>query len=162
MGACAQEDAPEPEAAPSTGETKKAGKDKERDPADGDATDPGAGASNLADVAEDLANQNRGAIEPRNEPVLGGDVSWPQCPRAWASRRGAARPADAPRLAEFVIIGLTNGPGFTPNPCLADQVAWVRERGLMAAAYAVTSYPDAATLGSTAGGPFDGDTTSGR
>ena len=24
--------------------------------------------------------------------------------------------------ARYVIIGLTNGPGFYPNPCLASQV----------------------------------------
>src|SRR5918994_3028712 len=147
VGACAQEDAAEPEAAPSKGETKKPGKDKEPGPADGDATDPGAGASNLADVAEDLANQNRGAIEPRNQPVLGADVSWPQCPKGMGipekRSKGLPMPIDE---AEFVIMGLTNGPGFTPNPCLAEQVAWVQERELMAAAYAVSSYPDAATL----------------
>ena len=28
--------------------------------------------------------------------------------------------------AEYVVVGLTNGPGFHANPCLADQVAWVR------------------------------------
>jgi hypothetical protein len=158
VGACAQEDAPEPEAAPSTGGTKKPGKDKERDPADGAATDPGAGASNLADVAEDLANQNRGAIEPRNQPVLGADVSWPQCPKGMGipekRSQGLPMPVDE---AEFVIIGLTNGPGFTPNPCLADQVAWVQERELMASAYAVSSYPNAETLEKYSwDGPYSG------
>ena len=39
--------------------------------------------------------------------------------------------------AEYVVIGLTNGPGFHANPCLADQVAWARERGLLVAAYSV-------------------------
>ena len=48
--------------------------------------------------------------------------------------------------AEFVILGLTNGPGFTPNPCLADQVRWVKHRHLMASAYAVNSYPDDETF----------------
>jgi hypothetical protein len=47
--------------------------------------------------------------------------------------------------AEYVIVGLTNGPGFVANPCLADQVAWVKQRGLLAAAYSVISWPDEAT-----------------
>ena len=46
--------------------------------------------------------------------------------------------------AEYVVVGLTNGPGFHANPCLADQVAWVKERGLLIAAYSVISWPDEA------------------
>ena len=46
--------------------------------------------------------------------------------------------------AEYVVIGLTNGPGFHANPCLADQVAYARERGLLVAAYSVISWPDEA------------------
>ena len=95
-----------------------------------------------------------------NRPVTGGDVSWPQCPEGMGipEKRtlGLPMPLDS---AEFVIMGLTNGPGFTPNPCLADQVRWVRKRHLMAAAYSVTSYPDDETLeryGSD--GPYDGST----
>lgn len=48
--------------------------------------------------------------------------------------------------AAFVVIGLTNGPSFVANPCLAAQVRWVKARHLRAAAYSVLSYPDAATL----------------
>ena len=44
--------------------------------------------------------------------------------------------------AEYVVIGLTNGPGFHANPCLADQVAYAKERGLLVAAYSVISWPD--------------------
>ena len=44
--------------------------------------------------------------------------------------------------AEYVVIGLTNGPGFHANPCLADQVAYAREGGLLVAAYSVISWPD--------------------
>jgi hypothetical protein len=61
-----------------------------------------------------------------------------------------------------VILGLTNGPGFYPNPCLASQVSFVRSRGLMAAAYSVISTPqgdDLATRGKQ--GPFDGSTRTG-
>jgi hypothetical protein len=69
---------------------------------------------------------------------------------------GAPPPTAA---AEFVVLGLTNGPGFVRNPCLPDQVEWVRSRGLMMAAYAVGSYPDAATVARHGGsGPFDGST----
>jgi hypothetical protein len=65
--------------------------------------------------------------------------------------------------ARFVILGLTNGPGFTPNPCLADQVEWVRSRHLMAAAYAVVSFPDRRTLADAGRrGPYDAGTRLGR
>ncbi|MFT4081249.1 MAG: hypothetical protein QM638_01560 [Nocardioides sp.] len=96
--------------------------------------------------------------------VTGGDVSWPQCPRGMGipskQGQGSPMPLDS---AEFVILGLTNGPGFTPNPCLADQVDWVRQRGLMAAAYSVISYPYDDQLDRYGDdGPFDGETTAGR
>lgn len=100
---------------------------------------------------------------PRSAPVLGADVSWPQCPRGMGipERRTLGAPMPLPQ-AEFVVIGLTNGPGFTANPCLADQVAWVRERRLMAAAYAVASQPsDAQVEQYGADGPYDGTTTLG-
>jgi hypothetical protein len=95
--------------------------------------------------------------------VLGGDVSWPQCPRGMGipEKRSLGLPMPLPQ-AKFVILGLTNGPAFTPNPCLADQVRWVAERELMAAAYAVTSYPDAATLRRFGDeGPYDGSSSLG-
>ena len=163
LGACAEE-APAPEAAPTTDAPTKPGKDKGKLPTDGDATDPGANASNLADIAEDLANENRGTIEPRSEPVQGADISWPQCPEGMGiperPTQGLPMPVDE---AEFVVIGLTNGPAFTPNPCLAEQVAWVEERELMASSYAVTSYPDAATLKRYEwDGPFSGATRIGK
>ncbi len=92
--------------------------------------------------------------------VLGGDVSWPQCPKGMGIPEkptlGLSMPLPS---AEFVIMGLTNGPAFTPNPCLADQVQWVKERHLMASAYAVNSYPDDATLAEHGSeGPYDGST----
>jgi len=63
-------------------------------------------------------------------------------------------PTDA---ARFVVVGLTNGPSFVANPCLADQLAWVEERHLLAAAYSVVSFPDARTLAQLrANGPYDG------
>lgn len=100
-------------------------------------------------------------IPPSSDrPVLGGDVSWPQCPKGMGipEKPTLGLPMPLPS-AEFVILGLTNGPAFTPNPCLADQVAWVQERHLMAAAYAVTSYPDRATVAEYgSNGPYDGAT----
>lgn len=124
------------------------------------------GASDLAEAAEGIAGEEPqpGSIDPRSEPVLGADASWPQCPKGMGipdrPTQGSPMPIDA---AEFVILGLTNGPGFTPNPCLADQVQWIRDRGLMMSAYSVLSYPTEAQLqeyGSE--GPYDADDRLGR
>lgn len=111
-----------------------------------------------------LAEQAAGELPPRRTPeprrgeVLGADVSWPQCPRGLGipERRtlGAPMPLAS---AEFVVLGLTNGPGFTVNPCLGDQVEWARQRGLLTAAYAVASLPDEAEIAEHgATGPYDG------
>jgi len=118
----------------------------------------------LAQLAEEAA----GALPPpqatappsRRGPVLGADVSWPQCPKGMGipERPTLGAPMPLPQ-AEYVVLGLTNGPGFTANPCLAEQVAWVRERHLMAAAYAVASWPDDAAVAEHAeAGPYDGGT----
>lgn len=120
---------------------------------------------NLAEEAERLSNEGgSGTIERRDEPVLGADISWPQCPKGMGipEKRSQGMPMPIPQ-AEYVVVGLTNGPGFTPNPCLADQVAWVEERGLMISAYAVASYPDKPTLDEYGGdGPFDAGSDLGR
>lgn len=102
-------------------------------------------------------------VEPMSGPVLGGDVSWPQCPPGLGipEKRtlGLPMPVDA---AEFVVIGLTNGPGFTVNPCIADQLAWVRQRRLLVSAYAVLSSPYGDQLARHGGqGPYDGGTALG-
>jgi hypothetical protein len=93
-------------------------------------------------------------------PVLGADISWPQCPKGMGipqkRSHGAPMPIDA---ARYVIIGLTNGPGFYPNPCLAGQTAWVKSRNLMAAAYSVISYPEQRHFDAYRNkGPYDGST----
>ena len=96
--------------------------------------------------------------------TFGADVSWPQCPKGMGipEKRTQGQPMPT-KAAEFVVIGLTNGPSFAPNPCVADQVAWARERGLMASAYAVHSFPDESTLAQTGEeGPYAGDTRLGR
>jgi hypothetical protein len=112
----------------------------------------------------DLSQVPKVTRTPRpSGPILGGDISWPQCPKGMGipqkRSQGSPMPIDA---ARYVIIGLTNGPGFYPNPCLASQVEFVRSRHLMAAAYSVISTPrdgDLETYGTK--GPFDAKTTSG-
>ena len=125
-----------------------------------------AAASDLAASAQAAATAvpSTAAIAPRNGPVLGGDISWPQCPKGMGiphkETLGLPLPGDE---AEYVIIGLTNGPGFYANPCLQSQVDWAKGRQLLVAAYAVASFPDDATL-ATYGemGPFDAGTRRGR
>jgi hypothetical protein len=108
--------------------------------------DMASAAQSLAASAQAAASGMSQPIPPRDPGVLGGDVSWPQCPAGMGIPHkvstGAPMPTDA---AEYVVIGLTNGPGFHANPCLADQVAWVKERKLLVAAYSVISWPDDAT-----------------
>ena len=97
-------------------------------------------------------------------PVLGGDVSWPNCPKGMGipKRRSEGKPMPL-RRAKYVVIGLTNGPGFFPNPCIHRQVRWARKRHLYTGAYAMTTYPYRKQLkrhGQT--GPFDPSTRLGR
>lgn len=76
------------------------------------------------------------------EPVPGADVSWPNCPvgSGIPERRTLGLPRPRPD-AEFVVVGLTNGPAFTPNPCLRAQVARFEAEGRRLGAYAVTTFP---------------------
>jgi hypothetical protein len=92
--------------------------------------------------------------------VFGADVSWPQCPKGMGIPEKRTEGAPMPtKAAEFVVLGLTNGPSFVANPCLADQLQWVKDRHLMAAAYSVVSYPDRRTLTALGEqGPYNGDT----
>ena len=77
--------------------------------------------------------------------MLGADISWPQCPPGMGIpyKESSGQPMPRPD-AEYVVIGLTNGPGFHANPCLADQVAYAKEHELLVAAYSVISWPDEA------------------
>ncbi|MDF1605570.1 hypothetical protein [Nocardioides sp. YIM 152315] len=121
----------------------------------------------LAQLAEEeaaalpsVSPSGSAAAPTRGEPVLGADIGWPQCPKGMGipERPTLGLPMPLPE-AEYVVVGLTNGPGFTANPCLADQVAWIRERHLLAAAYAVVSQPDEAALAEHGvHGPFDAAT----
>jgi hypothetical protein len=80
--------------------------------------------------------------------LSGADVSWPNCPKGMGipQRPTEGKPMPDPR-SQFVVVGLTNGPGFTPNPCLASQVAWAKARHMWTAAYAVATYPTPGQLG---------------
>lgn len=80
-------------------------------------------------------------------PVKGADASWPNCPKGMGipSRKSKGLPMPK-KEARFVLLGLTNGPGFYPNPCLASQVAWAMKRGMWVGTYAMTTYPKPAQL----------------
>jgi len=95
--------------------------------------------------------------------VFGADMSWPQCPKGMGIRKKRTEGRPLPTAAaRFIVLGLTNGPSFVANPCLEDQVAWVKERHLRAAAYSVVSYPDKRTLSQLRDrGPFPGGTRRG-
>jgi hypothetical protein len=110
-------------------------------------------------VAPPRSSPTGGPSAPREGLVVGNDVSWPNCPVGMGipSRRTLGLPMP-PRTARFVVVGLTNGPAFHPNPCLLDQVDFARRRNLWTSAYAVVSYPTAeqlAVYGAT--GPNTGD-----
>jgi hypothetical protein len=102
----------------------------------------------LAAAAQEQAaklNAQTSRIPPREEPVLGADISWPQCPPGMGIEHKETSGQPMPTAeAEYVVIGLTNGPGFHANPCLADQVAWAKQQGLLTSAYSVISWPDEA------------------
>lgn len=96
--------------------------------------------------------------------VPGADASWPQCPKGMGipQKRSKGEPMPLPS-ARFVVLGLTDGPGFVANPCLASQVSWVKQRHLLASAYSVLSTPvghQLATYGKS--GPYDASTRTGR
>lgn len=97
-------------------------------------------------------------------PKVGRDISWPNCPKGMGipSRRTLGLPMPS-ASSKLVVVGLTNGPGFTPNPCLESQVAWVRAHHVYAAPYAFTTYPTAAQRKTYAtAGPYDGNTVNSK
>lgn len=86
-------------------------------------------------------------LPPLGSTATGYDVSWPNCPRGMGIPERRTLGLPMPRAdAQYVIAGLTNGPAFTPNPCLASQVGWARDRSLWLGAYAITTYPSRAEL----------------
>ncbi len=103
-------------------------------------------------------------VQPLSQPagaatMFGHDTSWPQCS---AADGGFGLPMP-PTSTQFVIVGLTKGLAFTENPCLDDQVQWLRDRGKPNHAYAMATFPTAAQL-STHGddGPWQASTRAGR
>lgn len=105
------------------------------------------------------------AVEPlAGTRLSGGDISWPNCPKGMGipSRRSPGNPLPL-STASFVVIGLTNGPGWYPNPCLASHVAWAKSRGVWTSAYSMTTFPTAAQRAAYGGsGPFSTTTRAGR
>jgi len=96
--------------------------------------------------------------------MVGRDVSWPNCPKGMGipSRPSQGKPMPPPS-ARFVVVGLTNGPAFHPNPCLEEQVAYARLNHLWTAAYAVVTYPTRNQLRRYAApGPHEGRGRLGR
>ncbi|MCL2542194.1 MAG: hypothetical protein FWE71_07040 [Nocardioidaceae bacterium] len=129
-------------------------------------------ASSLASAAQEMATRDNGTGAPADSPgvvtdpsaMLGGDISWPQCPPGMGipQKRSTGQPMPLPD-AEFVVVGLTDGPGFVANPCLKSQVQWVKVHRLPLSAYSVVSYPDAKDLAKYgADGPYDPSTLPGR
>lgn len=84
---------------------------------------------------------------PLGRGTQGRDIGWPNCPPGMGipERRTLGKPLP-PVGTRFVLVGLTNGPGFYPNPCLRDQVAYARRLHLWASAYAVVTYPTTSQL----------------
>lgn len=86
--------------------------------------------------------------------ALGTDVSWPQC------QGGLPMPLAA---AQFVVVGLTDGPAFSANHCLRAQASWIRAHHRHVATYAVVSYPHRADLRRLGHrGPYSRRTLAGR
>src|SRR4051812_34570233 len=112
-----------------------------------------------------LAGPAAAAVAPTpGVRLTGGDISWPNCPKGMGipSRRSPGNPMPL-ASASFVVVGLTNGPGWYPNPCLAAQVGWAKARGAWTSAYSMTTFPTAAqraAYGST--GPWSPSTRTGR
>jgi hypothetical protein len=94
----------------------------------------------------------------------GVDISWPECPRSVGIRHrmGQAKPMPVASTG-FVVLGLTNGPGFHVNPCIDTELAFIRRYRLPVAAYAMTTYPTASDLATWGrSGPYATNTTLGR
>lgn len=109
----------------------------------------------VASLAAGLVGAAPAAASPL--PALGStatgyDVSWPNCPKGMGIPERRTLGLPMPQAdAQFVVAGLTNGPAFTPNPCLAGQVAWTKARHLWLGAYAITTYPSDAELAAHGG-----------
>jgi hypothetical protein len=95
---------------------------------------------------------------------LGRDISWPNCPEGMGipARPTQGKPLPPPS-SRFVVIGLTNGPAFHPNPCLVEQVGYAESLHMWTAAYAVVTYPTPRQLRTYDDeGPYDPGDRAGR
>jgi hypothetical protein len=119
----------------------------------------------LADKVEGSARKLAREVElPVGHGVVGRDISWSNCPKGMGipARRTLGKPLP-PASARYVVIGLTNGPGFYPNPCLGEQVTYARGLHLWIGAYAVVTYPTGTELDRYgAAGPRSPDSLAGR
>jgi hypothetical protein len=110
-----------------------------------------------------VATASTAAAATSTHAIHGGDISWPNCPKGEgiAGRRSTNEPMPT-KSSKFVIVGLTNGPGFFPNPCIDDQFAWVARHHRLLATYAMTTFPRAGqVLQYGQAGPYDGTTARG-
>ncbi len=63
----------------------------------------------------------------------------------------------------FVVIGLTAGRAFAPNPCLARHLRWAQRHHVATSAYAFAAFPSRRELRRHGhAGPYDGHTRTGR
>ncbi|HEX2808165.1 MAG TPA: hypothetical protein VHN80_18540, partial [Kineosporiaceae bacterium] len=89
----------------------------------------------------------------------GNDISWTQCSIA---QGGYANPMPDDG-ATFVVIGLSQGQGFTTNACLPAQVAWAKTHRVRVAGYVFPSYPTNVEYAAYGGrGPYSTRTATGR
>lgn len=117
------------------------------------------GSAIAGGVQHAAAGPQRATVAATSTPVIrGADISWPNCPKGLGipSRRTKGEPLPS-TTASFVIVGLTNGPGFYPNACIARQVHWVRKHHMQVGAYAMTTYPTRAERAAYGrSGPYTG------
>jgi hypothetical protein len=90
--------------------------------------------------------------------VYGNDISWPQC-----SANGAKGLPLPTKSAKFVVVGLTKGLPYTPNPCLASHVKHTRAIGAKLGVYTFAAYPSSSELAQKGGsGPYSKSSRLGR
>lgn len=77
------------------------------------------------------ASTSAGTGSSRPAPTAGYDISWPQCDGPY------------PLESAFGIVGVNRGIVFSPNPCLASELAWAggTNGGADAGLYANTANP---------------------
>jgi hypothetical protein len=99
------------------------------------------------------------ASPARADTMFGHDISWPQC----SPDDGGYGLPMPPESTDFVIVGLTRGQAFTENPCLGDQVRWVRRHDKPNHAYAMGTFPTPSQLADHGDdGPWETSTRAGQ